>query len=314
MLRTAVVGVGAWGRNHARSYAKLPQVRLEAVVDSDLERARAVAAQLGAAPFENPEEILDRVDAVSIAAPTGEHARLGTLFLNHGIHVLLEKPMCRTLDEADQLIAAARASGSRLHVGQLERFNPAFTALARLIKEPRFFEVDRLNPFTPRSLDVDVILDLMIHDLDLIGCMVKAPVAEIRSVGIPILTPQVDIANARLEFANGCVANVTASRVSLERTRKLRFFQAHDYISVDFQSRQVLVASLIRASNLLGKEVTTRHLQVDDSEPLDTEIQAFVDAAEGKMSVGCSGEEARRALELALEVKRKMKTAAYEDV
>ncbi|MGI8784172.1 MAG: Gfo/Idh/MocA family protein [Acidobacteriota bacterium] len=314
MLRIGVIGVGAWGRNHAEVYAALPDVRLEAVVDVDARRATEAGAAFEATALQSAEELIGRVDAVSIAVPTRDHARLGVLFLEHGIHVLVEKPICRTLEEADRLIAAAQASDCVLQVGQLERFNPAFIALAPLVKEPRFFEADRLNTFTPRSLDIDVVLDLMIHDLDLIGSLVAAPVAEVRAVGIPILTPRVDIANARIEFADGTVANVTASRVSLERTRKLRFFQAHDYISLDFQSHQVLVASLVKASNLLGKEVRTRYLEVGQMRPLEAELRSFVGAIEGRNPVVCPGQEARRALEMALAVQRQMKMAAYEEV
>lgn len=314
MLRIGVVGVGAWGRNHAEVYAALPDVRLEAVVDLDARQAAQVGSAFETAALQNAEELIGRVDAVSLAVPTRDHARLGVLFLEHGIHVLVEKPICRTLEEADRMIAAAQASGRVLQVGQLERFNPAFIALAPLVKEPRFFEADRLNTFTPRSLDIDVVLDLMIHDLDLIGSLVAAPLAEVRAVGIPILTPRVDIANARIEFADGTVANVTASRVSLERTRKLRFFQAHDYISLDFQSHQVLVASLVKAPNLLGKEVRTRYLDVGQMRPLEAELRSFVGAIEGRNPVVCSGQEARRALEMALAVQRQMKMAAYEEV
>ena len=255
--------------------------------------------------FRSHKEMIDRVDAVSVAAPTRDHASIGMDFLRRGKHVLLEKPMTQTVREADDLIGTQLRGNCILQVGHSERFNSAVRAIQPLVTRPQFFEAHRLGVFTPRSLDIDVVLDLMIHDLDLILHLVRAPVGEIRAVGIPVVTPQVDIANARLEFENGCVANLTASRVSREKVRKLRFFQPHDYVSIDFDKEQVEMFSLSQEGGA-GK-VIDRQLEVHSEEPLKLEIQAFLRAVSGDVleqdqQRGCSGDEGRRALALALEV------------
>ena len=304
-IRVGVVGVGALGQHHARVYSDLPEAELVAVVDPQVNRAREVAARFHCESFRSHEEMIDRVDAVSVAAPTRDHASIGMDFLRQGKHVLLEKPMTQTVREADDLIEIQLGSGCVLQVGHSERFNSALRAIQPLVTRPQFFEAHRLGIFTPRSLDIDVVLDLMIHDLDLILHLVGAAVGEIRAVGIPVVTPQVDIANARLEFENGCVANLTASRVSREKVRKLRFFQPHDYVSIDFDREQVEMFSLSQEGG--SGRVIDRKLEVQTGEPLKLEVQAFLSAVSGDalqpdQQRGCSAEEGRRALALALEV------------
>ena len=302
----AVVGVGALGEQHARIYSELPEAELVAVVDIQEEKVRQVASRYNCQPYQRYQDILDSVEAISLAVPTREHARIGVEFLKREVHVLAEKPIAQDLKEAQQLIQAQKKSGALLQVGHSERFNPALLAVKPLITEPKFFEAHRLGVFVPRSLDVDVILDLMIHDLDLILHMVDSPIQEIRAVGIPVLTPRIDIANARLEFENGCVANLTASRVSRERIRKLRFFQPCEYVSIDFHRQEVEMFSLLDGEP--GKQIAERNFEIHREEPLRLEIQTFLAAVQGKKPleepVACSGEEGKRALALALEVKK----------
>src|SRR5690242_18129081 len=232
-VRVAVVGVGDFGRNHARVYRQLEGVELVGVLDRDSERARRVAEEFGTAALPDLEHLRGRVDAVSIAVPTSEHARIGCNLMACGIDVLVEKPIAASVSEADLLADSARQNGRVLQIGHLERFNPAFIAVLPIIKEPLYFEVHRLGVFSPRSLDIDVVYDVMIHDLDILLALADSPVTSVQSLGIPVITDKVDIAHARLEFASGAVANLTASRVSTERVRKLRFFQEHEYISLD---------------------------------------------------------------------------------
>jgi len=301
-----VVGVGALGEHHARIYSELPDAELVAVVDIDQEKAQQVASRYHCQSYQRYEEILDSVEAISLAVPTREHARIGVEFLKQDVHVLAEKPIAQNLEEADQLIQAQKKSGALLQVGHSERFNPALLAVKPLVRQPKFFETHRLGIFTPRSLDVDVILDLMIHDLDIILHLVDSPIQEIRAVGIPVLTPRIDIANARLQFENGCVANVTASRVSREKIRKLRFFQHLEYVSIDFHKQEVEMFHLQEEGE--KRQITERNFEIQRDEPLKLEIQTFLRAIQGKKPsgqepVGCSGEEGKRALALALEVK-----------
>jgi predicted dehydrogenase len=239
-IRLAVVGVGDFGRNHVRVYRELEEAELVGVVDADAERSRAVAAEFHTEVLPDLTALAGRVDAVSLAVPTVEHARIGCPLLEQGIDLLVEKPMAASLAEADQLIVAARRNGRVLQVGHLERFNPAVVAVEKVVSRPLFFEAHRLGVFSPRSLDVDVVYDVMIHDLDIVLALVNAPVADLKAVGIPILTDKVDIAHARIEFLSGAVANLTASRVSTEQVRKLRFFQEHEYISIDYARQDAL--------------------------------------------------------------------------
>ncbi len=300
--RVAVVGVGALGEHHARIYANLPQANLVAVGDIRSERAERIAHLYGCRACHDYREILDEVEAVSLAVPTRDHASIGTILLKRGIHVLVEKPIAETLSQADQLIEAEQQGGSLLQVGFSERFNPALHAVLPHLTQPRFFEAHRLGIFVPRSLDIDVVLDLMIHDLDLIRHLTPSPVGEIRAVGIPVLTPEVDIANARLEFENGCVANLTASRVSTEKLRKLRLFQPHDYVSIDFQEQTAHMLSLDPAGG--RRQIAGRPLSVQRDEPLRLEIQTFLEAVQNSPSrfSGCAAVEARASLDLALQV------------
>lgn len=302
----AVVGVGSLGVHHARVYSEMSSARLVAVVDTQKDRAAQVAERFGCLAVERAEELPPEVQAVSLAVPTILHAEIGTFLLEKGIHVLVEKPIASALEEADALIEASRRSGSILQVGHIERFNPAFQAVKALIRAPQFFETHRLGVFVRRSLDVDVVLDLMIHDLDLILHLIGQPVHEVRAVGIPVLTPRVDIASARIEFESGCVANVTASRVSREKIRKLRLFQPHDYISIDFHGKSAEVHSLLDDEQ--GRRVEDRSPEVDSTEPLFSELECFVKTVHGLPAVQppCTGTEAREALELALEILRQI--------
>jgi predicted dehydrogenase len=301
-IRVGVVGVGALGQHHARLYAKIPGVKLIGVADSRPGRAKQIAEPLGTQPFLDYRVFMGKVDAVSIATPTTTHAEIGEQFLREGIHVLVEKPISHSLETADRLIAVAAENGKVLQVGHLERFNPAVRALRELVKRPRFFEAHRMGLFSPRSLDIDVILDLMIHDLDLIKLLVPSEPVQISAVGIPILTKRIDIANARIQFADGCVANVTASRVSMEKIRKLRLFQAKDYVSMDFTKQEVAVFSLSGPPGTEGNQITSRHIAPPKQEPLEEELKSFIRAVRGQGPVECTGVEGRNALDLALQI------------
>jgi predicted dehydrogenase len=305
-LRTAVIGVGHLGRQHARIHAALAsegKSEFVAVCDLDEETARAVATERETDWTSDWQTLIGCVDAVSLAVPTESHAELACHLLEAGIHVLVEKPISRTLEEADRMIQAAERGRASLMVGHLERFNPALTALRPFVRNPLYFEIHRVGQFTARSLDIDVVLDLMIHDLDIVQWLVgeDVEVTDVRAVGIPILTPRVDAANARLEFATGAVANITASRVGMEKIRKMRFFQPHDYIAVDYATRYAGISGLAPpGTSGLWPGVQTRHLEVADVEPLRAEIEAFIDAAQLGGPSPVSGAEGRRALALAL--------------
>ncbi|RPI26340.1 MAG: gfo/Idh/MocA family oxidoreductase [Acidobacteria bacterium] len=304
-LKVAVIGVGALGVHHARIHDQLPETQLVAVVDILPDRAREVAAKYRCEAYTDFREVLGKVEAVSLAVPTEQHARIGAECLKAGLHVMVEKPIASTIGQADELLRAAADRHRVLRVGQSERFNPALRAIFPYLTQPLFFEAHRLGVFVPRSLDIDVVLDLMIHDLDLVLRLSRSRVREIRAVGIPVLTPRIDIANARLEFENGCVANITASRVSREKVRKFRFFQPNDYISLDFFKQEVEMYSLVEASP--GKRVEERALPISKGEPLKLEIEAFVRSVRGKSDPAddfsaCSGEQGREALELALKI------------
>jgi predicted dehydrogenase len=267
---------------------------LVGVVDVVESRAREVAAQYHTSPYTDYRDIYGKVDAVSLAVPTTDHARIGVELLDNGIDVLVEKPIASTLEEARILIDAAARNKRVLQVGQVERFNPVVTLAREAATRPQFFEIHRLAAFSPRSLDIDVVLDLMIHDIDIVLSLVRAPVREVRAVGIPVLSQKADIANARVEFEDGCVANFTASRVSFEKTRKLRFFQPHDYISVDYASQKGTVVSL-----RMGR-VMERKLEPQVQEPLRLELAAFAKCVKTRQKPVVSGEDGYRALELAM--------------
>src|SRR5258708_6619652 len=299
-IRVAVVGAGEFGRNHARVYRELSGAELVGVYDQNRQRAAAVAAEFQAPVLQNLEELQGRADAVSVAVPTIAHAEVGCRLLEMGLDVLVEKPMAVNLAEADALLHAARKNGRILQVGHVERFNPAVIAVEPILNRPLFFEVHRLGVFTPRSLDVDVIYDLMIHDLDILLALVNEPVTEVKAVGIPVLTDKVDIAHARLEFAGGAVANITASRVSTERVRKMRFFQQHEYISLDYARRDALRIGVKKPGP--QPEFGFEKLNAPAIEPLHAELEAFVDAARSRKEPRTNGTAGRAALELASRV------------
>ena len=319
-IRVAVVGVGAFGKNHARVYHELQQqghgVELVAVVDSDSARAQAVAQQFGCKALGGIEELHGRVDAASVAVPTVQHLSIAAALMAAGIDVLIEKPLASSLDEADELIALAKGNNRIAQAGHLERFNPAVRATVPLLVKPMFFEVHRLSVFTPRSLDVDVVLDLMIHDIDVVLSFVKSPIREIRAVGLPVVTGKVDIANVRMEFESGCVANLTASRISTERVRKLRFFQPHEYISVDYTRQDVLqfrvAVSNFSAEQLLSLAaspaavpipgVTLNKPVVQSEEPLHAELKSFIQAVRQRTKPEVSLEDGRLALSAAFDI------------
>jgi predicted dehydrogenase len=298
--RVAVVGVGEFGRNHVRVYSEMPGVELIGVVDQNFERAEKTAQEFGTKAFKDIEELRGKIEAATVAVPTVIHAEVGCRLLAMGIDVLVEKPMASTVAEADQLIESARIHRRVLQVGHVERFNPAVLAVEPVVKRPLFFEVHRLGVFTPRSLDVDVIFDLMIHDLDILLALVKEKVTEVKAVGIPVLTDKVDIAHARLEFAGGAVANVTASRVSTERVRKMRFFQEREYISLDYARRDALRVGVKKPGP--EPEFGFESLPAPATEPLQAELEAFIDAVRTRKPPKTDGMAGREALELASRV------------
>jgi predicted dehydrogenase len=277
-MRVGVIGVGHLGKHHARILSGLQGARLTAVVDVLPGRAAEIAAAAGTRPMADSRDLLDEVDAVTVAVPTALHREVALPFLERGIAVLVEKPMAQSLAEADELIAAARASGAVLAVGHTERFNPAVSAVLPLVTSPRFIEVHRLGVFPERSLDIDVVFDLMIHDLDVILAMVRSEVASIEAVGVPVLTPRYDIANARLRFASGCIANVTASRISRDRVRKIRFFQPDSYLSIDYAAQEVEGWRLVRRDGA-RPSIEGGAIPVERDEPLRRELADFVRAA-----------------------------------
>lgn len=299
-LRAAVVGVGYLGQFHAEKLAALKGVELVAVADTDAARARHIAAKHGCAAHTDPLELIAGVDLASIAVPTEQHHAVAQGFLDAGVHVLLEKPIAKTLEEADALVTLARRRGALLAVGHLERFNPAFRALATALAKPLYIDCERLSGFKQRGIDVDVVLDLMIHDIDLVLSMVKSELAHVSACGFQVLTDSIDIANVRLEFADGCVANLSASRVSQSPVRKLRVFQHDRYASADLQTGRLRVVS--RDTSKSG--ITEEEGVFDDRDALRIEIEDFVTAVRGGRPPLVTGEDARRALALALEVGR----------
>ena len=296
-----VVGVGHLGRHHARILAGLPDVDLVAVVDNDAARAEAVAAETGARPETDPAALLSDVEAVTLAVPTEAHQRVALPFLQRGVPVLVEKPIAASVEQADHMIKVAADSGATLAVGHTERYNPAIAAALPLITAPRFVEVHRLAVFPARSLDIDVVFDVMIHDLDVVLAIVKAQPVSIEAVGVPVLSERADIANARIRFDNGCIANLTASRISRDRVRKLRFFQQDAYISVDCAAQQVEAWSVTRRP---GHEPSIKGgpQKVPEGEPLERELVDFVGAVRTGGRPGVDGHDGRRALALAQQI------------
>ena len=307
-LRLAVIGVGHLGKHHARILSSLPGVELVAVVDINQARAREIAAAHHTTPLFDARELTGRVDAVTIAVPTEAHRDVALPFLEAGVGVLVEKPMARSLAEADALIAASAKSGATLAVGHTERFNPAVAAARAHLHDPRFIEVHRLGTFPERSLDIDVVFDLMIHDLDVVLSLVRSDVVSIDAVGVPVLTGRVDIANARLRFANGCIANLTASRISRDRVRKIRFFQPSAYLSIDYAAQKVEMYRLETGSGPTPS-IQGGDLDVVNEEPLKLELADFVDAVAKRRAPTVTGEEGRRALAVAQQITDKIRAA-----
>lgn len=310
-LRTAVVGVGSLGQHHARNFAELAREggsEFIGVCDSNQAQARLIAEKNGCEYFTDWREILDRTDAVSVVTPTETHSEIACAFLERGVNVLVEKPIALTLEEADRMLRAAEKSGAKLMVGHLERYNPAMVALRPHVTSPLYFEIHRVSPFPNRSLDVDVVLDVMIHDLDAIQWLVgeEIKVSEIRAVGIPVISDKVDAANARIEFESGAVANITASRIGTEKIRKTRFYQTNAYVVLDYATKFASLTSLDpkAAHPLLG--ININRLEITDIEPLRAELSAFLDCIINNGEPPITAHDGRRALALALGVLEKI--------
>jgi predicted dehydrogenase len=330
-LRFVVVGAGAFGRNHLRVYRELQlagkAVELVGVVDRDPTTLAAAVQKFEVPGFETIEACLaaGKVHAASVCVPTVHHATAAEPLLAAGIDLLIEKPLAANLADADRILELSRKHGRIVQVGHLERFNPAVTAARQYLHQPMFFEAHRLSVFTPRSLDVDVVLDLMIHDLDIVLSLVASPVHEVRAVGLPVLSPKVDIANVRLEFENGCVANFTASRISTERVRKLRFFQPHQYLSLDFARQDLLMIDVTAAAGMDPAQLAAMaqmvqqagghpsaglslsKVDVEQGEPLRLEIESFLQKVRDRSTPVVSGQDGRAALALALEINAAIK-------
>ncbi len=324
-LRAGVVGTGSLGFHHARILRDLPGVQMEGIHEIRPERAREVAEKLGVEPLDTLEALLDRVEAVVVAVPTAAHEEVATAALERGIHVLIEKPMAPSLEAADRILDAARDSGAVVQIGHVERFNPAILAAEEFLEEPLFIESHRMAPFAPRSTDVAVVLDLMIHDVDLVQTLVGRPIVEIAAAGLPVLTPNVDIANARLTFEGGAVANLTASRVSMDRMRKLRIFQRSGYISLDLAagtgeflrlradlpalaSGQDAPGSLSPGPGGIEELVERIPLRGRKVEPLRRELENFRDAALGRIRPAVTGEDGREALAVSLAIEERIRS------
>jgi len=299
-LRVGVIGVGHLGQHHARLLASMDGVELVGIVDTKPGRAEQVAATCGTRAWSAASDLLGRIDAVTVAVPTISHLDVALPFLERGVSALVEKPVAPTVADAERLISTAASTGAILAAGHTERFNPAVVAALPLVSDPRFVEVHRLGTFPERSLDIDVIFDLMIHDLDLLLAAVDSEVVSIEAVGVNVLTPRTDIANARLRFASGCIANVTASRISRERVRKVRFFQHDSYVSIDYAAQEVEVYRLVPQTG--RPSIEGGRLTVENAEPLRRELEAFLRACRGEPTPLVRGEEGRRALETALAV------------
>ncbi len=303
-----MIGVGYLGRFHAQKFAANPDVDLVGVVDSDQARAEEIAKELSTQAFTDYRDVLPLVDVVSIVVPTQYHYSVAKDCFNAGCHVLLEKPVTQTVAEAEELIQLADSKQLVFQVGHLERFNPAVMALKGVLQNPQFIESHRLAPFKPRGTDVNVVLDLMIHDIDILLSMVPHPMKTINSVGVPVLSGEVDIANARLQFENGCVANVTASRASRETMRKMRIFQQDAYISIDFQSREIAIYRKKQGLSLIPglPNVGIEKRSFEQGDPLKDEIDAFVSSVKEGTPPVVSGADGKRALEVAIQISGKL--------
>jgi predicted dehydrogenase len=305
-IRAGVVGVGSIGKNHARIYPGLPEVEFSAIFDTNRETATAVSTQYGVSAVTDLSEFAELVDVATVATPTPDHYETGKFLLNHGKHLLIEKPITETPEQAQELVKLAKERSLILQVGHVERFNPALSALEQRLTKPRFIESHRLSPYPFRSVEIGVILDLMIHDLEIILHLVRSPVKSIDAVGVPVLSKGEDIANARIRFQNGCVANVTASRISPEKMRKIRVFQEDAYLSLDYQNQS---AEMFR---LVNGVITREVVEIEKDEPLKRELQSFVECSRRGVQPVVSGSEAAAALELAIEITEITKSATGE--
>jgi predicted dehydrogenase len=305
-LKVGVIGVGYLGRFHARNYARLPDCELVGVADIDAARAHAVAAEVGCAAFTDPTALLDKVQAVSVVVPTTVHLEVARPYLTRGIHMLLEKPVAADLATAEEIVRLAEASGAILQIGHLERFNAGVMALAQRIENPRYIEAQRMGGFVDRATDVDVVSDLMIHDIDIVLALVHAEIAEIRAIGTPVLTPHVDIASARLAFTDGTVANVVASRVSDRKTRRIRVFQPRCYMSLDFVDQTLDLAAPEEVAGAARPEIRRTRVSLAAVKPLDEEIEAFVYCVRRGLAPLVDGRTGLKALAVALAVREHM--------
>ena len=310
-IRIGVVGIGHLGNYHLQKYANMESCEIVAASDTQMERAEKAASLFNCEASTDHRQMIGKVDAVSIAVPTGFHHAVARDFLAAGVDVLIEKPLCSTLQEADDLVTLARNKNLILQVGFVERFNPAVMALEKVITRPVFIEVHRLHPFFERGTDVDVILDLMIHDLDLVLKFVNETPIKVEAVGVPILSEKIDISNVRLSFPNGCIANITASRISVKTMQKLRFFGPEGYHAVDTRKREIL--SIAKVVDTDGKQqIIQNNIEVGSHDPLEEEIRSFVHCIQTRLQPAVSGEEGRKSLALAVDILQKMKT--HEDL
>jgi len=307
-LRVGVVGIGYLGKFHVEKYAQIPGVEIAGLVDLDLERAKVWAEKVSAPAFDDHRRLLGRVDAVSVVVPTDQHYRVAKDFLQNGSDVLLEKPISSTLGEAEDLIATAQKHGRLLQVGHLERFNPAILAARERIRTPLFIESHRLTPFRDRGTEVDVVLDLMIHDLDIIQSFVRAEVEQVHAVGVPVLTEKVDIASVRVQFASGCVANITASRISLEDQRRIRFFQPDTYLTVDYVTKKVAMYHRLPSQGDQKSRISLETVHVEPGDALQMELSSFIQACSQRTTPAVTGEDGKNALALAIEINRQIQT------
>jgi predicted dehydrogenase len=305
-IRAGIVGVGSIGKNHARIYSELPGVRFSAILDTNPETAAAISRGHEVLVATSLEEFAGLIDVATVATPTSNHYQIGKFLLDHGKHLLIEKPITETPEQAQELVKLAKERGVVLQVGHVERFNPVLSALERRLTKPRFIEAHRLSPYPFRSVEIGVVLDLMIHDLEIILHLVRAPVKSIDAVGIPVLSKGEDIANARIRFQNGCVANVTASRISPEKMRKIRVFQQDAYLSLDYQNQSGEMFRLVNGM------ITREAVEIERDEPLKRELLSFVECSRKGIQPVVSGSEAAAALELAIEITEITKSATDE--
>jgi predicted dehydrogenase len=305
-MRAGIVGVGSIGKNHARIYSELAGVEFAAVLDTNPETARTISEKYGVKIASNLEEFVDLIDVATVATPTPGHFEVGRFLLKRGKHVLIEKPITETPEQAQELVKLAQERSLVLQVGHVERFNPVLSALEKRLTRPRFIEAHRLSPYPFRSVEIGVILDLMIHDLEIILHLVRSPVKSIDAVGVPVLSKGEDIANARIRFENGCVANITASRISPEKTRKIRVFQADAYLSLDYQNQTG------EMDRLVNGKIIRESVEINKEEPLKRELQSFVDCSRNGVQPVVTGSEAAAALALAIQITELTKLANEE--